>query len=484
MPVRAKRGNLFFDFYWRGVRCKEYTGLADTPENRRRCAQKMHAVDRAIARGTFDYRQHFPRGSRLHVFFPEDRAHEGAATTFADYIARWHKRRSPFLPDGSVGTDAELHPSTWIHDESIIRRHFIPAFGPLRLDEIDVARCREFRRTIVDVGLGGKTVGNIVGLLHKAFNDAVEEGLIERNPVLHASSRRLRHSRRQRLTADPLTPDEIQRFLSNVPDFFCDFYSVWFQVGWRSSEIVAIRFGWLDFSRQTVVLQRARIPRWGGIEAEPKTGRRLVDCSYAPEIFRVLERIRDREIDAGAEDFVFVDSQGRPLSQEWLNKRVWKPTLRQAGIRERGQYCIRDTFITLSLSAGEDPGWVARVCGTSEQMIFRHYRNWIPGLQTGAGRKISAALSSVIGPREADLPSPKPSPDGPGEPEIERNQALKMVEAGGIEPPSENRRAVATTRLFRDLISPHHRPRTGCAAASHFAFRVRAQVADGVSLAH
>ena len=47
-------------------------------------------------------------------------------------------------------------------------------------------------------------------------------------------------------------------------------------------------------------------------------------------------------------------------------------------------------FITLSLSAGEDPGWVARVCGTSEQMIFRHYRNWIPGLQTGAGATISA----------------------------------------------------------------------------------------------
>jgi len=54
-----------------------------------------------------------------------------------------------------------------------------------------------------------------------------------------------------------------------------------------------------------------------------------------------------------------------------------------------------------------------------------------------------------------------------------------MVEAGGIEPPSENRPAVATTRLFRDLISPPQRPRTGFAAASHFVFRVSAQVADG-----
>ena len=447
MPVRAKDGKLFFDFLSHGVRCKEYTGLADTPENRRRCEQKMQAVKRAIARGTFDYRQHFPRGSRLHLFVPDDHTHEGAATTFADYITRWHKQRSPFLPDGSVGTDAELHPSTWIHDESILRRHFIPAFGPLRLDEIDVARCRDFRRALVDLGLGGKTVGNIVGLLHKALNDAVEEGLIERNPVMRASSRRLRASRRQRLTADPLTPDEIQRFLSHVPDFFRDLYSVWFQVGWRSSEIVAVRFGWLNFTRQTVLLQRARIPRWGGVEAEPKTGRRLVDCSYAPEIFRVLEGIRDRRAPVGAEDFVFVDRQGRPFSQEWLNKRVWKPTLLRAGIRERGQYCTRDTFITLSLSAGEDPGWVARVCGTSEQMIFRHYRNWIPGLQTGAGAKISAALSSVIARPDRQKVSLTVSLNDFLGTETEQNQAPKMVEAGGIEPPSEGLPATATTRL-------------------------------------
>jgi hypothetical protein len=55
---------------------------------------------------------------------------------------------------------------------------------------------------------------------------------------------------------------------------------------------------------------------------------------------------------AGAEDFVFVYAIDRPLSQEWLNKRVWKQAFRRAGIRERGQYCIPDTFFTLSLSAG------------------------------------------------------------------------------------------------------------------------------------
>jgi hypothetical protein len=42
----------------------------------------MQAVKRAIVRETFDYRQHFPRGSRLHLFVSGDQTHEGAATTF------------------------------------------------------------------------------------------------------------------------------------------------------------------------------------------------------------------------------------------------------------------------------------------------------------------------------------------------------------------------------------------------------------------
>jgi hypothetical protein len=72
-------------------------------------------------------------------------------------------------------------------------------------------------------------------------------------------------------------------------------------------------------------------------------------------------------------------------------------------------------------------------------MIFRHYRNWIPGLQTGAGTKISAALSTVIGPSDGEKVSPKVSLSDVLETKTEQNQALKMVEAGGIEPEPQGR---------------------------------------------
>ncbi len=304
-----------------------------------------------------------------------------------------------------------------------------------KLDRRTGRHCNALRRSIVDEGCSGKTASNVLGLLHKALGDAVEEGLIEKNPVVRATGRKIQRSRRaQRLTANPLRPEEVLRFLSHVPDWYRDFYSVWFHTGWRCSEIVAIRFGWLDFRRQTVALKRGRMLRFGGLEAEPKTGPRAVDCSYAPQIFAALARLRERANLIGPEDFVFTNPAGRPLSQERLHFRIWTPTLERAGIPYRAQYCIRDTFITLALSSGENPGWVAQVCGTSEQMIFRHYRHWIPGLRPGAGERISAVLSSVV-PHPLNEPSLKPSLKTAEPAKYRKISGEMLAERGGFEPP-------------------------------------------------
>jgi hypothetical protein len=110
----------------------------------------------------------------------------------------------------------------------------------------------------------------------------------------------------------------------------------------------------------------------------------------------------------------------------------------------RGQYNIRHTFITMALSAGDDPGWVAEVCGTSEEMIWRHYRKWIPGEKRDHGQRIASALGRV---RAREMPAGGPR----------RRKASEIrgrrVEAGGIEnrPPSSDQHFSA---LFRGQEGP------------------------------
>jgi hypothetical protein len=133
MAIRAKAGKLFLDFRWRGIRCREFTGLADTVENRRRVRGFDRGIGGEIAIGTFDYRRHFPNGARLRDFYDEHDAElDPSRRLVAEYLMEWHKRRSPFRPDGTVADGADLHPSTWIHNESIIRYHLVRLSGIFR----------------------------------------------------------------------------------------------------------------------------------------------------------------------------------------------------------------------------------------------------------------------------------------------------------------------------------------------------------------
>jgi hypothetical protein len=96
------------------------------PENRRYAERIMAAINRAIARDSFDYAAQFPRGIHRHLFDPEAKLIPG---TFRDFIVKWQTQRSPFLPGGQVMDRPVIHPTTFIHDESVIKKYLLPTFG-------------------------------------------------------------------------------------------------------------------------------------------------------------------------------------------------------------------------------------------------------------------------------------------------------------------------------------------------------------------
>ncbi len=314
MGVRAKSGKLFLDFRWRGVRCREFTGLPDTRKNQQRCEAFLKVIEGEIELGTFDYRKHFPQGARLREFHPELATEAGADNPLLEaYFLSWHRERSPFRPDGSVIEDADLNPTTWLHEESVLRVHLIPAFGRSRIHELTRSRCLEFKRGLVDAGLKNKTVTNILGVLHKAMADAVANGVLETNPVPELRRKRGRDDGSARQNADPLTSDEVLMFLENVEPWFYDLYDAWFRLGWRPSEMMALRFPWLDFHRQVAQVRLGRSPRQGGIEARPKTGAREVDCRYDSAIFAG----RQCQADEGVADVVLPAFTQPATPQGW-----------------------------------------------------------------------------------------------------------------------------------------------------------------------
>src|SRR3990172_2572775 len=57
--LRTLKGHLVFDFRYQGKRHREFTGLADTPVNRRKMEKMLEKLEIEIATGSFDYVRFF-----------------------------------------------------------------------------------------------------------------------------------------------------------------------------------------------------------------------------------------------------------------------------------------------------------------------------------------------------------------------------------------------------------------------------------------
>jgi integrase len=88
---------------------------------------------------------------------------------------------------------------------------------------------------------------------------------------------------------------------------------------------------------------------------------------------------------------VFPAARGGILILDSWRRRVWAPAIEAAAIRKPARiYDLRSTFASRALGAGVSVFELARVMGTSVQMIERHYG----ALLDGAGAGIAARLDA------------------------------------------------------------------------------------------
>ena len=79
------------------------------------------------------------------------------------------------------------------------------------------------------------------------------------------------------------------------------------------------------------------------------------------------------------DDFVFTTPEGHPVDRDRFVEQHWHRALSATGIRPRGFYSTRDTFISRALERGAKIKWLADYCGTSVEMIEKHYAKWLQG---------------------------------------------------------------------------------------------------------
>ncbi|OHV11169.1 Arm DNA-binding domain-containing protein [Kushneria phosphatilytica] len=365
------------DFVYQGIRCRERLKLKPTPANLKRAARHRAAVIDAIEAGTFDYSVTFPNSKNARRFIRQDR--------LDNYLRQWLEAKRPTLK-------ASTH-----HDYyKIIEGQLIPQFGHLMLSEIKRQHAREWAATLT---CSNKRLANILSPLRAALTDAVHDELIAINPLAGWHYRRQETEvRRMQDEPDPFTAEEQAAILASLPDEGRPLIQFAFWTGLRTSELVALEWGDIDWHRNRVRVSKV-ITQAGRCKAEqPKTAAGIRDVDLLPAAIEALKQQKSFSYLHPSGRIFLNPRTGEPWTgDQAIRKTLWAHALKRAGVRYRRQYQTRHTYASMMVSAGEPLAWVSNQMGHTDVIITaRIYANWIPVSSQQAGLMAVAKYGGSI----------------------------------------------------------------------------------------
>lgn len=156
-----------------------------------------------------------------------------------DWVDEWHQ-----------GLDLEVN--TMLGYETIIQNHILPTWGETRLRDLATsdAQIKVWVKKLRDAGYTHRTVGGIVSLLGTICSDAVDTGLMHRNPAAHRRSRGRYINRQASATRPPVIVDPLTAFLiaeraSTITGRDDEFIllTTMYYTGMRISEVMGVEIG-------------------------------------------------------------------------------------------------------------------------------------------------------------------------------------------------------------------------------------------------
>lgn len=154
--------------------------------------------------------------------------------------------------------------------------------------------------------------------------------------------------------------------------------------GLRPEEWAALQR--MDVDRPAGVLNVRRTVSSGEVVELAKTSASRRQVPLSPRALSALDELPPR-IDT---PLLFPAPHGGLLNLDNFRRREWAPAIEAGGIARPARiYDLRSTFASNSLAAGIDVFELARVMGTSIEMIERHYGTLLTGAAAGIANRLA-----------------------------------------------------------------------------------------------
>lgn len=255
--------------------------------------------------------------------------------------------------------------------QNSFKKYLEPVFGNKKLDAIKPSDITIFQNDLITkYNLSPKRVKMIRGILSVIYEDAIQDEIVDKNPV-RRSGRLPIHKQRE---VEPFDIEEINKILATATGLYKNFYAISFFTGIRTGELIGLRCEDVDIKAREFKIRRT-IGR--GHITEPKTQSSIRTVEMIDVVIPYF--INQLKLTAHLDDYLFLNRNGNHFfDSKNIRDKNWKSTLLKAGIKYRTLYQTRHSFATMMISGGEDIIWVSSMMGhTTPKMTLEKYSKYI-----------------------------------------------------------------------------------------------------------
>lgn len=294
-----------------------------------------------------------------------------------------------FVPQFLSYKSAEIRTSSLVTDESRLRLHAIPFFGPLRMRAVTPRHVADWVSSLHSKGLAPNTISEVYAITKSMFARAVELRIIPTSPF-----GRLRRQRKAMPDAPKhdfqyYTAEQFRRFYASAAAAvsaaknpiqerqYMMFFVAAFYTGMRPGEILALHWTDIDFPARLIRIRRTYSDRYG--EGPVKTESSVRDIGIPSHLFDELQvHLRfQRSMPGFSPDFLVCGGPSHLSVYAARNRR--SSYAAAAGLPQIRLHDFRHSHASLLVNNGINIQEVARRLGHSNvQVTWSTYAHLYP----------------------------------------------------------------------------------------------------------
>lgn len=285
-----------------------------------------------------------------------------SAITLNDYFDRWVAYREKHVKSSTVMAYRSVFKV--IH----------PALGDMKVNRIERWKVRCFFQTL-EGRYASSTIGHVKMLLSALFQDAISDGIIDRNPVDTIRYQRRVEPEARETIHRALTLEETEAFFKAAAErnsWYYNLYEFLISTGCRIGEAGALMRSDIDYKNNVIHIRRTITSTGRGFEVgdTPKTKTSKRDIPMNAMIREILQKQEIRNREMFGEDIIQINDRifksigGHVVSSPVVIQDL-KPILKLAGIQYFSPGAFRDTFATRAIEAGMNPQTLKEILGHS-----------------------------------------------------------------------------------------------------------------------